>query len=103
MAGEIVDVQSSVDDPCCTFSVKVSLTGFNGQDCTLTSTLVNTDDGSETDGDELTLTPEADTDSARVDVAVYAEAAGTYSVRFVLLDPDGTELERFVTEPFDVG
>jgi hypothetical protein len=102
MGGEITDVQSTVDDPCCTFSVKVALTGFDGQDCALTSTLVAAD-GSQTDGDELTLTPEADSDSARVDVAVSAQAAGTYSVRFVLRDPDGTELERFTTEPFDVG
>ena len=102
MGGDISDVQSTVEDPCCTFSVKISLTGFKGKDCTLAATLIDAE-GSETPGEEHQVTAEADTDSGRIDAAVFVPGPGTYRVRFVLRDPDGTELERFTTDPFDAG
>ena len=102
MGGDISDAQSTVEDPCCTFSAKISLTGFKGEACTLAATLIDAD-GSETPGDEQQVTAEADTDSARIDAAVFAPEPGTYRARFVLRDPDGTELERFTTDPFDAG
>ena len=104
MGGEISDVQDSSDGACCTFSVQVELAGLNGRDCVLTTVVIDALDGSQTPvpGD-LVFTPEADIDRARADVEVPVAAAGTYSVRFILSDPDGVELDRDETEQFDVG
>jgi len=103
MLGEIVEAQAGTRNPCCTFSVQVKVNGFNNRDCLLRTTLISSADGSETPGDELTFTPEADADQARADASVSVSTAGTYTVRFVLLDPDGVELDRLETQPFPVG
>ena len=103
MGGEIVKVQDTGRDPCCTFTVQVTLVGFNGQDCVLSSVLVNELDGSETPMPEsVTFTSEADADRAGSDVDIPVAESGTYHVRFVLSDPDGVELDRSDSDSFDV-
>jgi hypothetical protein len=104
LGGEIVEVHDAGSDPCCTFAVQVELVGFNGRGCVLSAVLVDALDGSEIPAaDDVTFTSEADTDRAGTDVPVAVEEPGSYSVRFVLTDPDGVELDRFETEAFDVG
>jgi len=101
MKGDIPSVKDAGGDSCCTFTVRVELTGFKGRDCELTATLVDAD-GAETPGETTMLTVEADTDRGSADVLVPATETGTYSVRFVLRNPDGGELDRSETQPFDV-
>jgi hypothetical protein len=48
------------------------------------------------------LAAEADLDRARTDAEVPIDYAGSYSVRFVLDDPDGVELDRAETDTFEV-
>jgi hypothetical protein len=99
MVGDIVDIQPAGRYPCCTFSVRIHLSGFNGQDCLLRATLINTTDGSETRGDALIFTPEADAYQTRANVSVSAADAGTYTPRFILYDSGGVELDRRETQP----
>jgi len=101
--GEITDVQIGSRNPCCTFSVQVVLNGYKGQDCLLRAVVINSVDDSETAGGELTFIPEADSDRARADAPVSPPSTGTYTARFILYDPDGVELDRANTAPFNVG
>jgi len=102
MIGDIVDIQLASQHPCCTFSVQVRLSGFNGQHCLLRATLINAADGSETRSDERIFIPEADAYQARADVSVSAIAAGTYIPRFILYDSNKFELDRSETTRFRV-
>jgi len=102
MIGDIVDIQLAHQQPCCTFSVQVHLSGFNGQDCWLRTTLIDAIDGSETRGDERVLAPEADVYQARTDASVSAPAVSTYTARFILYAPGGVELDRRETRPFSM-
>jgi hypothetical protein len=109
MGGKITDIKASVQRPCCTFSVQVSLGGFNGQQCHLRWTLIDANTGqdayggSENPGREgITLTPEAGVDQARVEASVPISTAGQYFVRFGLYDPDEVELDRSDTNSFNV-
>jgi len=103
MSGDITDVQLGTPDPCCTFSVQVKLAGFNGRTCPVRWTLVNLDTGEEqSSAEELRFTPEANVDQARADAGVQVPTSGNYLVRFVLLDPDGVELDRADSESFFV-
>jgi hypothetical protein len=70
MFGDITDVQIVSRNTCCRFSVQIALSGFKGQDCLVRAMLINWRDGSETRGDELTFTPEADADRARADAFI---------------------------------
>jgi hypothetical protein len=102
MVGDIVDIQVANRLSCCTFSVQVLLSGFSGQDCLLRATLINVVDGSAIHGAQLIFTPKANTYQARADASVSASAAGTYTARFILYNPDGVELDRSETNPFSM-
>jgi hypothetical protein len=77
--------------------------GFNGKTCQLETTVVNAVTGAEGTPSSEEFTMEADTDRADADVPVnFQNALGSYYVIFVLRDPNGMELDRRQTSPFNV-
>jgi hypothetical protein len=47
MSGSIGTVYESIANPCCTFSVKITADGFAGKTCTLDSTVVDAETGTQ--------------------------------------------------------
>jgi hypothetical protein len=93
LGGSVSNVQMSNGQPCCTFTVRVTIQGFNGQTCQLDWILVNAvSDAKTTAQVGARLTPQADLDTAEADVMVSVTIPGRYYARFILLDPNGTEL-----------
>jgi len=95
LAGVIDDVQLANGRPCCTYSVGVTIYGFNNQQCDLNFVVINSDTGqafSEHPG--VGFTPNSDLDQARSNVQVPISTRGHYVVRFLLYDPHGVELAR---------
>ena len=81
----------------------MEVTGFDGKECVLSHVIIDQLDGAASEEEPVVaFTPEADTDRARDDIEIPIAASGSYSVRFILRDPNGTELDRWETDPFDV-
>lgn len=88
--------------PCCTYAVQVRIFGFKDDVCTLRTIAINPSTGETAEVDQTEFQPESDDDQASVEIEVPFDEPGTFVVRFVLEDPDGTELDRFeVTQRVD--
>ena len=84
------------------------LAGFKGEGCPVKATVLDAATGQPVGGlsDQpvITLRPEADRDRAAFPLTVKLPAApGRYMVTLVLFDPDGVELDRFTTQPVQIG
>jgi hypothetical protein len=103
LGGNISSATISNGNPCCTFAVRVSIQGFNGQPCQLEWVLVDASTGAATTPQPaVTLTPQADTDTADPNVMVPISIRGSYYVQFILVDPNGVELARQNSPTFTV-
>lgn len=103
MGGDISDIQFSVGNPCCRFSVQFVAIGFKGKICQLEATVVDAVTGAQGAPFSQEFIIEADTDRANADVPVDLQSVvGSYYVIFVLRGPNGFELDRYATYPFDV-
>ena len=101
LGGE-VDARLSSSRPCCTYAVQVRIFGFGGDVCTLRTIAMNPSTGDTVEVDRTEFQPESDDDQAGGEVDVLFDEPGTFVVRFVLEDPDGTELDRFeITQRVD--
>jgi hypothetical protein len=95
--GSISRVTLVSSDPCCVFSVKFVLQGFQGQTADLDA--VVTDAASRRTAEPLTVTrPEPDAETYEASFTAGVPMSGypprEYFVTFVLHAPDGTELDR---------
>jgi hypothetical protein len=77
--------------------------GFKGKICQLETTVVDAVTGAQGAPFFQQFIIEADTDRANADVPVDLQSAvGSYYVIFVLRGPNGLEIDRHTTSPFDV-
>jgi hypothetical protein len=93
--GTIEAVALDNGTPCCTFDVKASIQGYDGQTCTSQAVVINSDTGEQSSPiDEDTYTPEAGQDEGVAHDGVKIDKPGNYIVRFILYAPNGTEMDQ---------
>ena len=101
--GTIEGVALTTTSPCCNYTVRTTISGLIGQDCTLGYLLTNNTRGvAYREVAAVSLTPQATSDTANSSVSVPVSVPGQYSVVFVLRGPNGTELARSATQPLRV-
>ncbi|MGY1770366.1 hypothetical protein [Blastococcus sp. SYSU D00813] len=102
LGGDISAVELSTANPCCSFSVNFQLEGYRGQDVTIEAVITEATTGVQSDPFPVTVVqPEADRDQAVITSEVPLEA-GTFTVTYVLIDPDGMVLDRMTSGPVEV-
>jgi len=93
--GSIEAVTVDNGTPCCTFDVKASIQGYDGQWCSSKAIIINSDTGDQGSPiDEASYQPQAGQDEGVATDTVPITAAGNYIVRFILYAPNGTEMDQ---------
>jgi hypothetical protein len=103
MGGSIVSADMTIVKPCCTFTVKVHLTGLQGSQSPMTWVLINADSGAVIGKPEQVPSPfgaEAQDDTASESVRIPVLPVGRWYVQFVLYNHSGVELDRRNTAAF---
>jgi hypothetical protein len=101
--GSIEAVTLDNGTPCCTFDVKVSIQGYDGQTCTSKAIIINTDTGAQGSPiEEAWYQPQAGQDEGVATDDVPVTEPGNYKVRFILYAPNGTEMDQQDSSQFSV-
>ena len=89
--------------PCCTFDVKASIQGYNGQWCSSKAIIINSDTGAQGSPiAETSYQAQAGQDEGVATDYVPVTAPGNYIVRFILYAPNGTEMDQRDSSQFTV-
>ncbi len=94
-AGSIEAVNRNSGTPCCTFSVKALIQGYDGQTCPLWATIIDANTGAQGTPFQVNgYVPQAGEDEGAFNDYVPITRSGSYIVRFTLYAPNGTELDQ---------
>ncbi|MEU4355862.1 hypothetical protein [Streptomyces virginiae] len=101
--GSIESVSLSDGNPCCTYNVKASIKGYDGEDCMTRAVIIDAITNEQgTQFDVARYRPDSDDDEGAIDSYIGINTPGSYIVRFILYAPNGTELDRQDSGPVTV-